>query len=61
MIKKGNKMKVILSLMLVMLFVSCKKEETDEWVRNDTVIVDSIIDTLSSDTTIINHEVIVDR
>lgn len=54
-------MKVILSLMLVMLFVSCKKEETDEWVRNDTVIVDSIIDTLSSDTTIINHEVIVDR
>ena len=54
-------MKVILSLMLVMLFVSGKKEETDERVRNDTVIVDSIIDTLSSDTTIINHEVIVDR
>lgn len=54
-------MKVILSLMLVMLFVSCKKEVSDEWVRSDTVFVDSAIDSLSTDTTIINHEVIVDR
>lgn len=55
-------MKVILSLMFMLMFVLCKKEDSvDGWTKTDTVVVDSLIDSLSNDTMIINHEVIVDR